>query len=72
MAVDHVVDPTGCGDAYRAGLLYAIERSLPLETGARIGTLLASLKVRKQGPQSVDLTPAEFRAAFEREYGHAL
>jgi len=72
VAVEKVVDPTGCGDAYRAGLLYAIQQGLPLETGARIGTLLASMKVQKQGPQSLDLSPAAFRASFEREYGQSF
>jgi len=66
---DEVVDPTGCGDAYRSGILYAIANGLPLETGARIGSLIASLKVRVAGPQGLRMSTGEFRAAYESEYG---
>ncbi len=64
-----VVDPTGCGDAYRAGLLYAILHELPLETGARLGSLMGALKVERQAPQSIDLDLPEIRKRFESEYG---
>jgi adenosine kinase len=67
-----VVDPTGCGDAYRAGVLYAIHRGLPLETGARMGSLLGSIKVAKPGPQSIDLDFTAFRAEFERVFSESL
>jgi adenosine kinase len=66
-----VVDPTGCGDAYRGALLHGLRRGLPLETCARMGSLMGSLKVAEPGTQSLSLTPAEFRAryatAFESE-----
>jgi adenosine kinase len=65
---ERVVDPTGCGDAYRSGLLYAISRGLPLETGARMGSLMGSLKVAHAGPQSVDIDLAGFRARYESEF----
>jgi len=69
---ERVVDPTGCGDAYRAGLLYALAHRLPLETGARIGSLLGSLKVARSGPQSIELGLEAFRARYESEFGHAF
>jgi len=69
---DEVVDPTGCGDAYRSGVLYAIANDLPLETGARIGSLIGSLKVRVAGPQGLELDPEGFRAAYQREYGEGF
>src|SRR5690606_809516 len=37
---ERVVDPTGCGDAFRAGLLVGLERGLPLETAARLGSVM--------------------------------
>lgn len=67
-----LVDPTGCGDAYRAGLLFAIKHGLPLETGARLGSLMGSLKVAHRGPQSIEATLPEIRARFEKEFGYAF
>jgi adenosine kinase len=63
------VDPTGCGDAYRAGLLYAIAKELPLETGARLGSLMGSLKVARRGPQSIELDLEAISDRFETEFG---
>lgn len=67
-----VVDPTGCGDAYRSGILYALAKNLPLETGARIGSLIGSLKVRVAGPQGLELDPEAFRNAYQEEYGETF
>jgi adenosine kinase len=47
-----VVDPTGCGDAFRAGLLYGLERDWPLERCARLGSRLGSLKIACHGTQN--------------------
>jgi adenosine kinase len=47
-----VVDPTGCGDAFRAGLLYGLERRWPLERCARLGNRLGALKIASSGPQN--------------------
>lgn len=69
---ERVVDPTGCGDAYRAGFLYGLRRGLPLETCARLGSLMGSLMVEKEGTQSLTLDQGEFRARFEREFGVSL
>lgn len=69
VAVDEVVDPTGCGDAYRSGILYALEKGLSLEAGARIGSMIASLKVRVAGPQGLEMSSEDFRAAYRKEYG---
>ena len=67
-----VVDPTGCGDAYRAGILYALLHGLPLEQGARMGSLMGSLKISTAGPQSITLPCSEILDRFEREFGAAL
>lgn len=66
---DEVIDPTGCGDAYRSGILYALANDLSLETGARIGSMIGSLKVRVAGPQGLQLDSDGFRAAYRKEYG---
>lgn len=67
-----VVDPTGCGDAYRAGLLWAMDRDLPLSAGARLGSLMGSLMVERHGTQSLDVDFATVRARFEQEFGAPL
>ena len=67
-----VVDPTACGDAYRAGLLAGRARGLPFEVAGRLGSLLGSRQVEVAGPQSLELDLAEFAARFEREFGRPL
>jgi adenosine kinase len=67
-----VVDPTACGDAYRAGLLAGRARGLSFATAGRMGSLLGSYQVEIEGPQALRLDPGEFRARFEREFGQAL
>ena len=69
---DALVDPTGCGDAYRAGLLYGRARGLPLETCCRVGSLLGALKVAVEGPQGLELDPRAFRERFAGEFGVEL
>jgi adenosine kinase len=72
VAADQVVDPTGCGDAYRAGLLYGMLHRLPWERGGRLGSLLGALNVAVQGPQSVSLDRATISERYRREFGDAL
>ena len=47
-----VVDPTGCGDAFRSALLYGLERDWPLERCARLGNRLGALKIASRGGQN--------------------
>jgi adenosine kinase len=69
---EQVLDPTGCGDAYRAGLLYGIVNDLSLETGARLGSLMGSLKVARTGPQSIELDLAGIRELYRIEFDESL
>jgi adenosine kinase len=68
-AAERVVDPTGCGDAYRAGLLYGLDLGLPLEAAARIGSLMGSLAVEERGTQSVRIDAAGIHARYEKAFG---
>ena len=47
-----VVDPTGCGDAFRAALLYGLERGWPLVRCADLGNRLGAIKIACNGPQN--------------------
>lgn len=52
---DAVVDPTGCGDAWRGALLYGLERGWSLEACARLGNRLGAIKIAQRGPQNYRL-----------------
>jgi len=67
-----VVDPTGCGDAYRAGILHGLMRELDWETTGRIASLLGAIKVAHRGTQNHGFTPAEFAGRYEEAFGRAL
>jgi adenosine kinase len=52
VAVAAAVDPTGCGDAFRAGLLFGLERGWSLERAAALGNRLGALKIAQRGGQN--------------------
>lgn len=70
--VERVVDPTGCGDAYRAGLLYGILHKLDWETTGRIASLLGALKIAHPGTQNHRFMPAEFAQQFQQVFGYSF
>jgi adenosine kinase len=63
------VEPTGVGDAYRAGFLAALSWGLGLERGAQVGSVLAAYVVETVGPQDYTFGPGEFVARLEKSYG---
>ncbi|HFD13584.1 MAG TPA: carbohydrate kinase family protein [Crenotrichaceae bacterium] len=63
-----VVDPTGCGDAYRAGLLYGMQNHLDWETTGRIASLIGAIKVASAGTQNHSFTLDEFRTAYKQQF----
>ena len=69
---DAILDPTGCGDAYRAGMIYALTNDLDLETGCRIGSVMGSLKVAVQGPQNHEHTQDEIVDRFKNAFGYSF
>ncbi|MBL8335662.1 MAG: carbohydrate kinase family protein [Rhodoferax sp.] len=56
-----VVDPTGCGDAYRGALLYGLENGWSLERCAALGNHLGSVKIAQRGPQNYHCALSDFR-----------
>ncbi len=64
-----LTDPTGVGDAFRAGFLTATGWGLPLERAAQVGALVATHVVETVGPQDYTFTPAEFLVRFVEAYG---
>ena len=67
-----VEDPTGCGDAYRAGLIYGLQNNLDLVTSCRIGSVMGSLKVAVQGPQNHEHTLDEIVDRFQKAFGYSF
>jgi adenosine kinase len=65
-----IVDPTGCGDAYRAGLIHGLLRGLDWETTGRVASLMGSIKIESRGPQNHDFTPEDFRGRYRHIFGH--
>jgi adenosine kinase len=69
---ERVVDPTGCGDAYRAGIIYGLTRGLDWETTGRVGSLMGGLKIAHHGTQSHQHDFAEVAARFAATFGYPL
>jgi len=69
---ERVVDPTGCGDAYRAGIIYGLTHGLDWETTGRVGSLMGGLKIAHHGTQSHGDDLADLTARFEAAFGYPL
>jgi len=67
---EDVQDPTGCGDAFRAGLIYGLLNDLDLVTACRIGSVMGAIKVAQQGPQNHNPTFADIQEQFFETYGY--
>lgn len=67
-----VKDPTGCGDAHRAGLLYGLMNDLDWETIGRIASLMGAIKVESYGTQNHSFELQEFRDRFKKEFGYSF
>ncbi|MGV6827279.1 MAG: carbohydrate kinase family protein [bacterium] len=64
-----LVDPTGCGDAYRAGLLYGLENDLDWQTTGRIAALMGAIKIEHAGTQNHAFSRDEFGDRFKQSFG---
>src|SRR5882724_1770461 len=64
-----VVDPTGCGDAYRAGLIHGLLRGLDWETIGRTASLMGAIKIESRGPQTHRFTRTDFDRRYRENFG---
>ncbi|MCP2338513.1 carbohydrate kinase family protein [Actinomadura rupiterrae] len=71
VAVDKVVDPTGGGDAFRAGFLTATAWGLPLERAAQVGNLVAAHALEVPGGQEYTIAKDRFLTRLTTAYGEA-
>ena len=67
-----VKDPTGCGDAYRAGLLYGLMNKLDWETTGRIAALLGAIKIEHHGTQNHRFSRSEFEVRYQESFGSSI
>ena len=66
---EQVVDPTGCGDAYRAGLLYGLTQGMDWALTARLAALLGAIKINHRGGQNHRFTREEIGVRFKENFG---
>ena len=70
--ISKAVDPTGCGDAYRAGILYGLANKLDWADSGRIASLCGAIKIEQSGTQGHEFTREQFadryQTAFDRPF----
>ena len=67
-----VIDPTGCGDAYRAGLLYGIAHGWDWATSGRLASLMGSIKIASRGPQNHNPSRADIESMYKAAFGSSI
>ena len=70
--ISEAVDPTGCGDAYRAGVMHGIATGRDWKTAAQIGALCGAIKIEHAGTQNHGFTIDEFAERYQTAFGEAL
>jgi adenosine kinase len=68
--VADIVDPTGCGDAFRAGMLFGLTRGMDWMTIGRLSSLMGAIKIASQGGQNHAPSVAQIEDRFFQEYGY--
>jgi adenosine kinase len=67
-----VVDPTGCGDAHRAGLLFGLTKGWSWEKACMLGNVMGSIKIASRGPQNHSPSLSEISNLMQKTYGISL
>jgi adenosine kinase len=70
--VREVLVPTGCGDAFRAGLLYGIAHDMDWETSGRLASLMGAIKIESRGGQNHAPSQMEIETRFAESFGYRL
>ena len=69
---EEMLDPTGCGDAYRAGLLYGIANSMDWQTTGSLGSLMGALKIARRGGQNHSFSRDEIGQRYFEAFGSRI
>jgi len=67
-----VVDPTGCGDAYRAGLLYGLAKGWGWQQTGQLAAVMGAIKIASRGGQNHKPTRAEIAMRYQKAFGTAI
>lgn len=67
-----IIDPTGCGDAYRGGLLYGLMNGLDWEVTGRIAGLMGAIKIAHAGTQNHSVTLGEVKTQYFEQFGESF
>jgi adenosine kinase len=67
---EQIVDPTGCGDAFRAGLMYGLTNDMDWETTGRLASLMGSIKIASQGGQNHAPARVDIEEQFQKAFGY--
>jgi len=70
--ISEAIDPTGCGDAYRAGVLYGLSQGFGWKKCGQIGSLCGAIKIEQSGTQQHSFTSEEFAQRYEQAFGESL
>ena len=69
---EEMLDPTGCGDAYRAGLLYGIANNMDWQTTGSLGSLMGALKIARRGGQNHSFSRDEIGQRYFEAFGSRI
>jgi len=72
VAADALVDPTGCGDAYRAGLLYGISKGWDWLQSGRLAAVMGAIKIASRGGQNHQPSRQEIEARYEKAFNEKI
>ena len=70
--VSEIIDPTGCGDAFRSGLLYGIDRGLDWKTTGQLASLMGGIKIESHGTQNHRPSREQIAARYHQNFGEEI
>ncbi len=70
--ISEAVDPTGCGDAYRAGIMYGLTQGRDWKTCGQLGSLCGAIKIEQSGTQQHSFTMNEFASRYQAAFDESL
>lgn len=70
--ISEAVDPTGCGDSYRAGLLFGLSQGFDMQVCAKLGAICGAIKIESAGTQNHSFTFDSFKERYQRVFGESF
>ncbi len=70
ISISKAADPTGCGDAFRAGLIYGLTHGFDWRTSGHLGSLMGGIKIEQMGAQNHCPSSTEIENRFEKAFGY--